>query len=79
MTNHHCAHDCIAGLSTKDKDFVKDGFWAPKLEDEKQCPDMEIQRLDEITDVTPQVLEATTGKTGAAYTGSQPPPCEMLL
>jgi Peptidase S46 len=70
MTNHHCAHDCIAGLSTKDKDFVKDGFWAPKLEDEKKCPNMEIQRLDEITDVTQQVLKATAGKTGAAYTAA---------
>jgi hypothetical protein len=67
MTNHHCAHDCVAGLSSKEHDYVKDGFWAKTLDDEKKCPDMEIQRVDEITEVTPQVMKATAGKTGAAY------------
>jgi len=70
MTNHHCAHDCVAGLSSKEHDYVKDGFWAPKLEDEKKCPDLEVQQLDQITDVTQQVLKATAGKTGAAYTAA---------
>ena len=70
MTNHHCAHDCVAGLSSKEHDFVHDGFWAPKLEDEKKCPDLEIQQLDQITDITDKVLKATTGKTGAAYTAA---------
>ncbi|HET9991598.1 MAG TPA: S46 family peptidase, partial [Kofleriaceae bacterium] len=70
MTNHHCAHDCVAGLSSKEHDYVKDGFWAPKLEDEKQCPDLEVQQLDQITDITPQILKATAGKTGAAYTAA---------
>src|SRR5258708_6796207 len=27
MTNHHCAHGCIEQLSTKDKDFVAQGFY----------------------------------------------------
>ncbi|HEX7703085.1 MAG TPA: S46 family peptidase [Kofleriaceae bacterium] len=70
MTNHHCAHDCVAGLSSKEHDYVHDGFWAPKLEDEKKCPDLEVQQLDQINDVTAQVLKATTGKTGAAYTAA---------
>src|SRR3569833_2255561 len=70
MTNHHCAHDCVAGLSSKEHDYVKDGIWAPQLEDEKKCPDLEVQQLDQITDVTQQVLKATAGKTGAAYTAA---------
>ncbi|MEO6772528.1 MAG: S46 family peptidase [Kofleriaceae bacterium] len=70
MTNHHCAHDCVAGLSSKDHDYVRDGFWAAKQEDEKQCPDLEVQQLDQITDVTAQVLKATAGKAGAAYTAA---------
>lgn len=70
MTNHHCAHDCVAGLSTKDHDFVKEGFYAKTQGDEKKCPDMEIQRLDEITDVSDKVTKATAGKTGAAYTAA---------
>ncbi|MFT3697059.1 MAG: S46 family peptidase [Kofleriaceae bacterium] len=67
MTNHHCAHDCVAGLSSKEHDYVRDGFWALKLEDEKKCPDLEVQQLDKIDDVTAQVQKATAGKTGAAY------------
>jgi hypothetical protein len=70
MTNHHCAHDCVAGLSTKDHDYVRDGFWAKTLDDEKKCPDLEVQRLEEITDVTEKVTKATAGKSGAAYTAA---------
>src|SRR5215813_8671627 len=28
LTNHHCAHECIEQLSTKDRDYVKTGFYA---------------------------------------------------
>nr|HEX4318357.1 S46 family peptidase [Kofleriaceae bacterium] len=70
MTNHHCAHECVADLSTKDHDFVKDGFWAAAQTDEKKCPNMEIQRLDDITDVTDKVTAATASKSGPAYTAA---------
>jgi hypothetical protein len=70
MTNHHCAHQCIAALSTADHDYVKDGYWAKTQADEKPCPAMEIQRLDDITDVTDKVTAATAGKTGPAYTAA---------
>jgi hypothetical protein len=68
MTNHHCAHECLAGLSTADHDYVKNGFWAAKLDDEKKCPDLHVERLEAITDITERVGKATAGKTGAAYT-----------
>ena len=29
MTNHHCAHDCVAGLSSKEHDYVRDGLYCP--------------------------------------------------
>jgi hypothetical protein len=70
MTNHHCAHECIAALSTADHDYVKDGYWAKAQADEKPCPGMEIQRLDDITDTTDKVTAATAGKTGPAYTAA---------
>ena len=70
MSNHHCAHDCVAGLSSKDHDYVRDGFFAKTQADEAKCPSMEIQRLDDMTDVTAKVLAATAGKTGAAYTAA---------
>src|SRR5215470_7185543 len=34
LTNHHCAHSCIEQLSTKDRDYVKTGFYAKTRTDE---------------------------------------------
>src|SRR5438132_11643848 len=61
MTNHHCAHSCIAQLSTKEKDFVKEGFYAPTLEQEVKCPEIELNQLVQISDVTERVMAATKG------------------
>jgi|HubBroStandDraft_6_1064221.scaffolds.fasta_scaffold83385_1 hypothetical protein len=70
MTNHHCAHDCVAGLSSAEHDYVKQGYLAKAQTDEQKCPDLEVQRLDDTSDVTDKVLKATTGKVGAAYTAA---------
>jgi hypothetical protein len=40
QTNHHCARDCIAQLSTASEDLVESGFFAKALEDERKCPDV---------------------------------------
>jgi hypothetical protein len=63
LTNHHCAHDCIHNLSTADKDYVKDGFYAKTQADEAMCPGMEIDQLVETTDVTERMTKATAGLT----------------
>src|SRR5260370_16273531 len=61
MTNHHCSHRCIEQLSTKDKDFVAQGFYAPQLDSEVKCPEIELDELTQITDVTSQVQGASKG------------------
>jgi hypothetical protein len=61
MTNHHCAHSCIEQLSTADKDLVKNGFTAKTAADELKCPELEVNQLVEITDVTERVRKATAG------------------
>jgi hypothetical protein len=71
MTNHHCAHRCIEHLSTKEKDFVKDGFYAPALENEARCPEIELNELVQITDVTARINAATKGLSGQAYNERQ--------
>src|SRR5207245_1038990 len=71
MTNHHCSHSCIEQLSTKDKDFVKQGFYAPVLENEVKCPEIELNELVEITDVTKRINAATKGLEGQAYNERQ--------
>jgi hypothetical protein len=70
MTNHHCAHECLAGLSSADHDYVKNGFWAATAADEKKCPDLHVERLDAITDITERVAKATAGKSGSGFTAA---------
>ena len=64
MTNHHCAHSCIQQLSTKEKDFVQTGFYAKAESDEVKCPEIEINQLAEISDVTERIGKATAGLDG---------------
>lgn len=71
MTNHHCVNGCVQNLSTAGKDYVKDGFLAAQPGDEKICPGMEANRLEQITDVTARMNQATAKLTGAQYSKAQ--------
>jgi hypothetical protein len=67
MTNHHCARGCIQQLSTAEKDFLANGFYARTQAEELQCPALEMNQLLEITDVTDQLNTATQGLSGEQY------------
>jgi hypothetical protein len=67
MTNHHCAHDCIQQLSTPGADLVKDGFLARTRGEERRCPEMEVNQLLSIEDVTARMRGATADREGKAY------------
>jgi hypothetical protein len=67
MTNHHCARGCIQQLSTAQKDFIANGFYAQTQAQELQCPALEVSQLVEISDVTEQFNTATKGLTGKQY------------
>src|SRR4051812_35904047 len=71
MTNHHCAHSCIEQLSTPKKDFVKAGFFAKEGKDEVKCPEIEINQLVEISDVTAAVQDATKSVDEAKFNDVQ--------
>src|SRR5262249_13435457 len=55
MTNHHIARGSVAKLGTKDKNYVRDGFYAKDRKDELRCPDLELNVLQSIEDVTDKV------------------------
>ena len=55
MTNHHVVEDILQKLSTADKNYLEDGFFARSREEELKCPDTEINILWEIEDVTARV------------------------
>ena len=67
MTNHHCAAQCLAQLSSAKKNFIADGFLARNRGEEARCPEIEINRLEGITDVTDQVKGALAGLEGEAF------------
>ncbi|MGQ0587331.1 MAG: S46 family peptidase [Gammaproteobacteria bacterium] len=71
MTNHHCANECIQQLSTAKKDYIADGFLARKRTEEVACPTMELNRLEQISDVTARINQATEGKSGKDYSAAQ--------
>lgn len=65
-TNHHVARDILHSLSTKDKDYVREGFLAKTLLEEKRAPQLEVNVLWEMEDVTAQVADALRGVTDPA-------------
>ncbi len=71
LTNHHCVNSCVQQLSSADKDYIKSGFLAKDEKDEVKCPEIELNRLDQITDVTARVQQATAGKSGEAYSKAE--------
>ncbi len=67
LTNHHCVRDCVQELSSAKVDYIADGFLAKKREDELRCPALEINRLEEITDVTARINAATKAQSGEGF------------
>ncbi len=55
LTNHHVAMDMLQKMSTPERDLVKDGFLARDKAQELRAPDLELVRLERITDVTDKV------------------------
>ena len=55
LTNHHVASDTLFKLSTAEKNYNEDGFLAKTLDDEIRAPDLELNQLISIEDVTAQV------------------------
>jgi hypothetical protein len=55
LTNHHVALGQLQKVSSPAKDYVKDGFFAPTQAEELKCPDLEVNVLVAMEDVTPRV------------------------
>ena len=58
VTNHHVAADAVQKLSKPGTDMLADGFNAPTRDKELKCPDLEINVLQEIVDITKEVNAA---------------------
>ncbi len=58
ISNHHVGADALQKISTKENNYLRDGFSAKALEAEVKCLDLELNVLQSIEDVTVQVNAA---------------------
>ena len=66
LTNHHCGFEAIQNHSTVDHDYLTNGFWAYKMEDELPNKNLVVTFIVRIEDVTTKVLEGTSNLTSEA-------------
>jgi hypothetical protein len=58
MTNHHCGRQVLPGVSPKDKDYLRDGYFANTIEEEIPVKDLFVDQLVLIENVTDEVVKA---------------------
>jgi hypothetical protein len=58
LTNHHVGSDTLYKLSDEENNYYRDGFLAKSFDDELKAPDLELNQLVRIQDVTAQVNAA---------------------
>ena len=58
LTNHHVGSDTLYKLSTPERNIMEVGFLAKTMAEELKAPDLELNQLVRITDVTRQVKGA---------------------
>lgn len=66
LTNHHCGFSQIQNHSSVDHDYLTNGFWAYKMEDELPNEGLVVTFIVRIEDVTTKVLEGTANLTSEA-------------
>jgi hypothetical protein len=71
MTNHHCARSCIESSTKPGEDFLTNGFYAARREDERACQGLFLDQLQEITDVTDRVSRSASPVADAKTAASQ--------
>jgi hypothetical protein len=60
LTNHHVAADTLFKLSTPERNIMEQGFLARSNDEELKAPDLELNQLVNISDVTERVNAAVT-------------------
>ena len=60
LTNHHCGYDVIAELSSEQKNYLKDGFWAANRKEEMKPSNLFVRFFVRMDDCTKRVLGVVT-------------------
>lgn len=55
FTNHHCGYRNIAELSSPEKDYLNNGFWAKNMQEEIPAPGLSVRFLVRMGDATERI------------------------
>jgi len=66
ISNHHVGGGSLQKLSTREKNYLRDGFYARTPAEELKCQDLEINVLQSIEDVSARVNAAIPADADAA-------------
>jgi len=67
MTNHHCGRGRLHEIQDEGEDWLRDGFYAKSLKDERRVPNMYVDQLIRIEDVTDEIKSVMDkGETDSA-------------
>jgi len=55
LTNHHCAREAISTAQRKGESLLENGFYADSLADERSVPDLHVEQLVGVRNVTSRV------------------------
>jgi hypothetical protein len=69
FTNHHVGAGCVQQLSTEGHDYIKTGFYAKTQAEEAKCPNLELNQLVGIEDVTDKINAGVKPEMSAADAG----------
>jgi hypothetical protein len=69
FTNHHVGAGCVQQLSSEGHDYIKTGFYAKTQAEEAKCPNLELNELVGIEDVTDKVNAGVKPEMSAADAG----------
>ena len=67
FTNHHCGYGSIAALSTPEKDYLTNGYWAMNKQQELPAKGLSVRFLVRMDDVTQRI----NGKLNSSMTAEQ--------
>src|SRR5215831_844963 len=69
FTNHHVGAACVQQLSSGSRDYIKTGFYAKTQAEEAKCPNLELNQLVGIEDVTDKINAGVKPGMSAAEIG----------
>ncbi|WP_396152347.1 S46 family peptidase [Flavobacterium sp.] len=60
LTNHHCGYDAIAELSTAEKNYLKEGYWAANRKEELKPSSLFVRFFVRMDDCSKRILSVVT-------------------